>query len=54
MVPFYMVGVQLPQDQSHFEGAVSFLPLSSQKFQVLILPRKDERLAESTLGTQWF
>ena len=33
-----MDGVQLPQGYSHFEEAVYFLPLSSQKFLVLILP----------------
>ena len=33
MAHFYMDGVQLPQDWSHFEKAVYFLPLSSQKFQ---------------------
>ena len=30
-----MDGVQLPQGLSHFEEAVYFLPLSSQKFLVL-------------------
>ena len=35
--PLFMDGVQLPQDYSHFEEAVYFLPLSSQKFLVLIL-----------------
>ena len=29
--------VQLPQDYSHFEEAVDFLPFSFQKFLVLIL-----------------
>ena len=38
-----MDGVQLPQDYSHFEEAVYFLPLSSQKFLVLNLG-----------ATQWF
>ena len=32
-----MDGVQLPQGYSHSEEAVYFLPLSSQKFLVLIL-----------------
>ena len=32
-----MDGVQLPQGYSHFEEAVYFLPLSSQKFLVFIL-----------------
>ena len=30
-----MDGVQVPQGYSHFEEAVYFLPLSSQKFLVL-------------------
>ena len=29
-----MDGVQLPQDYSHFEEAIYFLPLSSQKFLI--------------------
>ena len=29
--PLFMDGVQLPQGYSHFEEAVYFLPLSSQK-----------------------
>ena len=36
--PLFMDGVQLPQGYSHFEEAVYFLPLSSHKFLVLILP----------------
>ena len=44
-----MAGVQLPQGWSHFEEAVYFLPLSSQKFLVLILPTSEGREAESTL-----
>ena len=32
-----MDGVQLPQGYSHFEEKVYFLPVSSQKFLVLIL-----------------
>ena len=32
-----MDGVQLPQGYSHFEEAIYFLPLSSEKFLVLIL-----------------
>ena len=44
--PLFMDGVQLPQGCSHFEEAVYFLPLSYQKFPVLILSAsKDERLA---------
>ena len=33
----FMDGVQLPQGWNHFEEAIYFLPLSSQKFLVLIL-----------------
>ena len=44
-----MDGVQLPQGYSHFEEAVYFLPLSSQKFLVLILSTSEGRKAESTL-----
>ena len=33
----FMDGVQLSQGKSHFEEAVYILPLSSQKFLVLIL-----------------
>ena len=44
-----MDGVQLPQGYSHFEEAVYFLPLSSQKFLVLILPTSEGWKAESTL-----
>ena len=44
-----MDGVQLPQGWSHFEEAVYFLPLSSQKFLVLILSTSEEWKAESTL-----
>ena len=44
-----MDGVQLPrQGYSHFEGAVNFLPFSSQKFLVpysFYWPWKDERLS---------
>ena len=43
--PLFMDGVQLPQGQRHFEEAVYFFPLSPQKFLVLTLPRKDERLS---------
>ena len=39
--------VQLPQGYSHFDDAVYFLVLSSQKFLVLIYrPRKDKRLSQ--------
>ena len=56
-----MDGVQLPQGWSHFEEAVYFLPLSSQKFLVLILLALEGWKAESILeppsgfehGTPW-
>ena len=44
-----MDGVQLPQGYSHFEEAVYFLQLSSQKFLVLILPTSEGWKAESKL-----
>ena len=44
-----MDGVQLPQGYSHFEEAVHFLPLSSQKFLVLILSTSERWKAASTL-----
>ena len=44
-----MDGVLLPQSQSHFDEAVYFLPLSFQKFLVLILPTLEGWKAESTL-----
>ena len=44
-----MDGVQLPQGYSHFEEAVYSLPLSSQKFLVLILSTSEGWKAESTL-----
>ena len=44
-----MDGVQLPQGWSHFEKAVYFLPLSSQKFLVVILSTLEGWKAESTL-----
>ena len=44
-----MDGIQLPQGQNHFEEAVYFLPVSSQKFQVLILSTSEGWKAESTL-----
>ena len=43
-----MDGVKLPEGYSHFE-AVYFLPLSSNKFLVLILSTSEEWKAESTL-----
>ena len=36
-MPLFMGGVHLSQGQSHFEEAVYFFPLSSQKFLALIL-----------------
>ena len=47
--PHFMDGVRLPQGYSHFEEAVYFLPLSSQKFLVLILSTSVGWKAESTL-----
>ena len=44
-----MDGVQLPQGYDHYEEAVYFLPLSSQKFLVLILSTSQGWKAESTL-----
>ena len=44
-----MDGVQLPQGYSHSEQAVYFLPLSSQKFLVLVLSTSEGWKAESTL-----
>ena len=44
-----MDGVQLPQGYSHSEEAVYFLPLSSQKFLVLILSTSEGWKAESSL-----
>ena len=45
----FMDGAQLPQDWSHFEEAIYFLWLSSQKFLVLILLTLEGWKAESTL-----
>ena len=44
-----MDGIQLPQGYSHFKEAVYFLPLSSQKFLVLILSTSEGWMAESTM-----
>ena len=49
MWPLFMDGVQLPQKQKPLREAVYFLPLSSQKFLVLILPTSEEWKVESTL-----
>ena len=48
MAPF-LDGVQLPQGYSHFEEAVYFIKLSSQKFLALILSTSEEWKAEFTL-----
>ena len=45
-----MDGFQLPQGYSHFEEAVYFLLLSSQKFLVLILSTSEGWKAELTLA----
>ena len=50
MAPF-MDGAQLAQGYSHFEEAVYFLPLSSQKFLVLISSTSEGWKAELTLET---
>ena len=47
--PLFMDVVQLSQGWIHFEEAVYFLPLSSQKFLVLILSTSERWKAESTL-----
>ena len=44
-----MDGVQVPQGYSHFEEGVYFLPLSSQKFLLLILSTSEGWKAESNL-----
>ena len=49
MAPFFMDGVQLSRGYSHFEGAVDFLPFSSQNFLVLILSTSEGWKAEPTL-----
>ena len=43
--PFFMDGVQLPQDQNenHFQEAAYFLPLSSQKLLVFIFIKKKKK-----------
>ena len=48
--PLFMDGVQLPQGWSHFEEAVYFLQISSQKSLVLILSTLEGWRVESTLG----
>ena len=49
MAPFYGWGSKLSQGYSHFDEAVYFLPLSSQKFLTLILPTSEGWKSESTL-----
>ena len=44
-----MDGVQLPQGQSHFEEAGYFLPLSCQKYLVLVLSTSEGWKAESNV-----
>ena len=40
--PFLWMGFNCLQDKSHFEEVVYFLPISSQKLLVLILPTSEE------------
>ena len=47
--PFLWMGFNCLQDKSHFEEVVYFLPLSSQKLLVLILPTSEEWKVESNL-----
>ena len=49
MTPFYGGGSTASRPQSHFEEAVYFLPLSSQRFLVLILSTSEGKKAGSTL-----
>ena len=44
-----MDGIQLPQGYIHFEEAVYFIPLSSQKILVPIISTSEEWKTESTL-----
>ena len=44
-----MDGVQLTQGYSHFEEAVYFLPLTSQKFLLLILSTSDRPLSHTVV-----
>ena len=44
-----MDGIQLPQGYNHFREAVYFLPLSSEKFPLLILLISEGGKAELTL-----
>ena len=47
--PLFIDGVQLPEGYSYFEEEVYFLPLSSQKFLILILSTLEGWKAGSTL-----
>ena len=49
MAPFYGWGSTASRLQSQYEEAVYFLPLSSQKFLVLIWVTSEEWKTESTL-----
>ena len=51
MAPYYTWGSAASRLQSHYEEAVYFLPLSSQKFMVLIWWTSEGWKAESTLAT---
>ena len=49
MAPFSGLGLIPPRLQNHYEEAVYFLQLSSQKFPVLIWSTSEGWKAESTL-----
>ena len=49
MVPFYGWGSTAWRLQSHYDEAVYFLPLNSQKFLVFIWLTSEKWKAESTL-----
>ena len=49
MAPFNGLGLIPPRLQNHYEEAVYFLQLSSQKFLVLIWSTSEGSKAESTL-----
>ena len=48
-----MDGVQLPQGYIYFEEAIYFLPISSQKFLVLILSIGRMKGSVDLGATQW-
>ena len=50
MAPFDGWGSAASKLQSYFEGAVHFLPISSQKFLVVILSNSEGWKAKSTSG----